>query len=333
MGLPVWLWPHAMSLEAPAVAVLWALALGAVHGTRWWPGVLPGLALAVWLIYLADRVIDTLGMRGEQLDARHRFCLRARPWIVGLVLPIGAVVLAWLALWVVPTALMWQCVMLGMLVILYLALYAASERPLLYLLLVSFVGMVAMAGVQALPLPPLLNTAGSVLIVVLMALLLLRHARQHFFLLLPKEVACGVIFALGCSAWVRFIGTGHSFFSGAWETVLLSALFTCNLTGISSTRREREPAPTAGSEKPGYSHEGFLAGLVFTSAVAVAGPWLGLSERLQVVGWASAGGAVLLALLHAVRHRLTVDLYRVLADAAVAAPAVALIMVGNRNSL
>lgn len=59
------------------------------------------LALAVWLIYLADRWADTgSGFSTEQTTARHAFCLRHRPAVgrvaVGLLLLLAVVTPCWL---------------------------------------------------------------------------------------------------------------------------------------------------------------------------------------------------------------------------------------------
>jgi hypothetical protein len=69
---PVWLWPNLLSLDAPLIAVLW-LHLFAVSGRiALAPGVTLVLALVVWLIYIADRLLDGARDRGA-VSARHRF--------------------------------------------------------------------------------------------------------------------------------------------------------------------------------------------------------------------------------------------------------------------
>ena len=53
-----WLWPNLLSLDAPLVALLWQLLfVRCFHGSL---GTLPAalLAVAVWLIYVADRTLD-----------------------------------------------------------------------------------------------------------------------------------------------------------------------------------------------------------------------------------------------------------------------------------
>ena len=89
-----WLWPNLLSLDAPIVALLWQiLFLRCFHGQL---GMLPAvlLALAVWLIYVADRILDA--WRGCAVQPRHEFY--RRHWRA--VLPIWIAVLglgSWLA--------------------------------------------------------------------------------------------------------------------------------------------------------------------------------------------------------------------------------------------
>ncbi len=87
------MWPHLWSLDAPLVAVVWQ---------HWWAHAarvnLPlsrdiTLGLAVWLIYLADRLADVAraGPLGwpEYGTARHAFYARARRAASGLVLVLS----------------------------------------------------------------------------------------------------------------------------------------------------------------------------------------------------------------------------------------------------
>lgn len=78
-ALPCWIWPHLLSLDAPAVAVGWQ---------AWWAhlaGVPLGwshhaiLGLSVWMIYLADRLADTRrASPAEWGTQRHEFYHRRR---------------------------------------------------------------------------------------------------------------------------------------------------------------------------------------------------------------------------------------------------------------
>src|ERR1700726_3693665 len=89
-----WLWPNLLSLDAPIVALLWQLLfVRCFHGSL---GTLPAalLAVAVWLIYVADRTLDA--WRGCVEQPRHEFY--RRHWRA--VLPVWLVALgggAWLA--------------------------------------------------------------------------------------------------------------------------------------------------------------------------------------------------------------------------------------------
>ncbi|HYV63734.1 MAG TPA: hypothetical protein VE958_13715 [Bryobacteraceae bacterium] len=92
-----WLWPNLLSLDAPVVALLWQLLfVRCFHGSL---GMLPAalLAVAVWLIYVADRTLDAWrGTPGAADQPRHEFY--RRHW--RMVLPIWTAALGaggWLA--------------------------------------------------------------------------------------------------------------------------------------------------------------------------------------------------------------------------------------------
>lgn len=72
---PIWLWPNLLSLDAPAVAMAWLFMFQKI-----WLQVLPwgyyaALGLAVWGIYILDRIIDVkmLAPGDPRLGARHDF--------------------------------------------------------------------------------------------------------------------------------------------------------------------------------------------------------------------------------------------------------------------
>ena len=73
-SVPLWLWWNLLSLDAPSVAVLWAILFARVSGTRWNPWEALALALVVWLVYVADRLLDARWPGREALRARHLFC-------------------------------------------------------------------------------------------------------------------------------------------------------------------------------------------------------------------------------------------------------------------
>jgi hypothetical protein len=80
---PLWLYPNLLSLDAPFVAVAWLF----VFAKTWRVNYLPweaylALALVVWLIYVADRLLDA-SLRDTAklgLEARHEFHRAHAKW-------------------------------------------------------------------------------------------------------------------------------------------------------------------------------------------------------------------------------------------------------------
>lgn len=125
-GTRPWMWPNLLSLDAPIVAVLWQIFfVRCFHADADLPaGTL--LVLAVWLIYVADRVLDA--WRGTEKTPRHRFY--HRHW--RSILPIWGVLLAgtgWLAWEHLSGVLFRRGLGLLVLVIFYFsAVHAIPER-------------------------------------------------------------------------------------------------------------------------------------------------------------------------------------------------------------
>lgn len=78
---PLWLYPNLLSLDAPLVALVWLH----IFAQNWRLGYHPWeayvtLGLAVWAIYVGDRLLDVslFGSTGGKLEARHRFHHRHR---------------------------------------------------------------------------------------------------------------------------------------------------------------------------------------------------------------------------------------------------------------
>lgn len=94
---PLALW-HLLSLDAPTVAVLWTWFIARANGVSLPIAPVAAMALAVWALYAADRLLDTRGLDGPDgstydLEARHLFHHRhARAFLAGIVL--AAVALA-----------------------------------------------------------------------------------------------------------------------------------------------------------------------------------------------------------------------------------------------
>jgi len=92
------LWLTVLSLDAPAVAVLWQVLFARSFHVQLSPDITILLAMVVWLIYVADRVLDTLKVpAGGAEPVRHIF-YRRHLW--AFLLPFSAVFLlaAWMSL-------------------------------------------------------------------------------------------------------------------------------------------------------------------------------------------------------------------------------------------
>jgi uncharacterized membrane protein YphA (DoxX/SURF4 family) len=93
---PFWLYPNLLSLDAPLVAVAWLY----VFAKTWRVVYLPtttyiSLGLVVWVIYVSDRLMDSLtnGVNSGKLEARHDFHRRHRKVFLVLAIIAGFVAL------------------------------------------------------------------------------------------------------------------------------------------------------------------------------------------------------------------------------------------------
>ena len=78
---PLWLFPNLLSLDAPLVAVAWLYIFAKTWRADYHPWeAYVSLGLAVWVIYVADRLLDAsiLGTGSGKLEARHEFHRRHR---------------------------------------------------------------------------------------------------------------------------------------------------------------------------------------------------------------------------------------------------------------
>ena len=71
---PFWLWPNLLSLDAPFIASLWQDVFARDAGVTLTLASRTALPLAVWLIYLLDRLLDTVNGMPQNATARHAFC-------------------------------------------------------------------------------------------------------------------------------------------------------------------------------------------------------------------------------------------------------------------
>jgi hypothetical protein len=295
-----------LSLEAPIVAVAWTLGLARLHHVLLMPGVLLGLGLCVWIVYVLDRVLDGFSTQVEPMDIRHEF--HRRWWKLLLVaLACGAAVTTWLALNVVPAALMWECLGLGVLMLLYLAVYASGGSRWYHHLMIPASSLGALVVVHSMPLPPGFQLMVTLLILGVLCLVFFRRLRMLVTTPLAKDVVGGMLFALGCTAWTRFVHAGGDLQSSAVELFLPACLFISNLTGI-STRAAQGRWLSMGF--------GLVSGVC---ALAASGR---MASSLGVLAQACGIGLILLLVLDWKRKPLSPEAYRVWADLAVLVPVV-----------
>ncbi len=87
---PLWLFPNLLSVDAPLVALAWLYIFGKTWRVDYHPWeAYVTLGLAVWGIYVADRLLDAsmLGTTGGRLEARHAFHQQHRKlFIIGLII-------------------------------------------------------------------------------------------------------------------------------------------------------------------------------------------------------------------------------------------------------
>lgn len=108
-AVPWWAWPSLLALDAPAVAATWLWAIGDATGHPVAPQALLLVAAAVWLAYVADRLLDARRMDARSTSrppwlrrsSRHAFFARHRrrlgrtwTWVLGGCVTVSAVVLS-----------------------------------------------------------------------------------------------------------------------------------------------------------------------------------------------------------------------------------------------
>jgi len=96
VGLPgVFVFWHFLSLDAPTVAVVWALSFARALGLDLSPAAIGVLGVGTWMIYVTDRLLDARWGVDSELRERHFFHAdHRRAFGAGLV--VAGLVLAWL---------------------------------------------------------------------------------------------------------------------------------------------------------------------------------------------------------------------------------------------
>jgi hypothetical protein len=116
-----WLWWNVLSVDAPTVAVVWAALFAHASGGKLSAAEATVLVLAVWVIYVIDRLLDGWTAKDRAaLHERHHFCERHRFVLAGLV-AFASGVLVWLTTEHLPGAEVTAGVKLGVILVLYMA--------------------------------------------------------------------------------------------------------------------------------------------------------------------------------------------------------------------
>jgi uncharacterized membrane protein len=280
--MPFWLWWNVLSLDAPAVAAAWALFFARASGAAVPAKTIAALALAVWLVYMTDRVLDGWRARDlRRLQARHRFCAEHKGAMLGLS-GVGALA----TLWLIITGVGSPTIHAG------LALGAVLGT---YMVCIHF-----------------WRGRGS----------------DPLSRLLPKEIAVGFLFAAGTSlpvwsaretlrwnelaSWLLFAGL----------CALNCVAIECWESEATTNRRNAGASPWVNWAN---SRIGYLAATI--AVLACVG-----RELLPINGGAIAAiasAAMLIALLDALRGRLSTAGLRVLVDATLLIPPVVALVTGR----
>jgi hypothetical protein len=327
--IPWWLWINVLSLDAPLLAVVWQAALAKVHHVTLMPGCHIALGLAVWVVYMVDRVLDSFGKENASLlTARHAFYLRHRRLYGFVIIPLVTIWMLKCALFDIPAGLLGRGLELGFVVILYLLHYTARKERWLYLAGNAVVCSVGFAFLFMFPVPvPLRTILGTVILAVL--LLSISKKVGNGPRLLPKELVCALVFATGCSLSVSYhLLDSQSLPGMAAETLLLALLCFLNCVAIASYERRQDACNDPNAITQTWPrlvrlYPAMLAALMTIALIALAQQ---LPVEVSRYTWSVLVSAILLAGLHFLSKRISSELSHVLADAALITPVVMLAM-------
>jgi len=126
-SIPLWLYPQVLSLDAPAVAVCWQWLFAKSFHVATSPLVPLLTGVSVWMIYVADHMLDVRD--GAVYSARHRFVQRHRQSLTA-IMALTATVAAIASLFL-PIPILRGGIELAGIVLGYMAAVHVSRRKLL----------------------------------------------------------------------------------------------------------------------------------------------------------------------------------------------------------
>jgi hypothetical protein len=285
---PWWLWWNVLSLDAPMVAVAWALVFARSAGVAVPSAELVTLGLVVWLIYTVDRLLDgrpgaavvpefgNPGAFGSPLRQRHVFH-RVHARSVACVAAGVSVFAAIVVLREVDELVLRLAVPLGLILVFYMAWVHLGRGRLL---------------------PRL-----------------------------PKEVAVGGIFAAGVAlpVWSRLETRSWEFLL---LVALFAAVCMLNCVAIEEWehlrwRRDRDfetSSDTLRAAATDFGPGSFAVALAICAALLT--PVVRMHREFSAIGLAIAVSALLILILDSLRERISTDALRVLVDVALLVPAI-----------
>lgn len=300
---PQWMRLHLTSLEAPAIAVLWAMALAKVNHQPFLPEFGAALFLTVWFIYLVNHALAP----AETREPRH-LGSRLSPVSLIILMLLMVSLNGVLALYHLPAALMASGMQLCGLVTGYFGIYGSRwNRALLALAQ----GSILMPLVITLTMP---NWIAQWLLLTV-SLMTISHAWKTslWFRLrqkLNKDVAGGLLFSMGCCQWSQFLRSGDDPVGDWIQYGLLGSLMISNLSLLSGTSDQRRR---------------WLKISIGLSLLVLSSQGLKIIGTPQIqLAWACLLGSALLMLMEKAGKNWSHDSKRTSADLAIAVPAVAL---------
>ncbi len=282
---PFWLYPNLLSLDAPLVAVLWLYIFARTWRVEYLPWVAYlSLGLIVWLVYVADRLLDATMMTGPgapKLEGRHEFHQRhqAKFKFVARIAAIAALVLV----------------------------TAPLKIPLF--------GFVLRTG-----LPTgiyLYALVGGLLVSGFFALSLF-SSHDPDEIPYAKNVMAGVAFAYG-TAMVAYVYTGFDMDELAYSPELICFAVLCMLN-ISAIDLWEHARLHQDEEVKASDELALTLPLILLGTAAVVFAWKDDDLMNRPFFYAILTGAALLYILNRSRARFSADALRVLADVALLAP-------------
>lgn len=325
-SIPWWLWLNVLSLDAPVVAVLWQWALAQAYGVQMDPINHSTLGLAVWLIYVLDRVLDTRSCTEDRsLTPRHAFYQRHSRFYIWVFIPAVAAFLMYRVFTSLPATVMWRGFGLSFLVGLYLLHFAARGRRFIVILGSVFASFLGGTILYFLPLSVPYKIAYGV-----MLLSLLHHSicgsQNNPIRFLPKELLGGYLFAVGCSMTVHFYTLDSEADAFSMVTFMLGMLCTLNCIGIACYEKESDRDPQAITHVWPEIGQFYPALLLAFASLVIFEMGKGMSCGTFYYHIAILLGVMLLGSVHFLSKRISSELAHVLADIALMLPVLVMLL-------